>query len=91
MWHGYRPDFPLLDRLGVQCADDQHRTPIYDGSSFETTRKGVFIAGTVCGGYDTGRWFIENGRFHAKQIATFIARGHASPAALEDVHWKTAE
>jgi thioredoxin reductase (NADPH) len=88
---GYRPDFPLLERLGVACADNPSRTPIYDDTSFETSRRGVYIAGTVCGGYDTGRWFIENGRFHAQQIAKHIAQGRADPIQLDGVHWKTAE
>lgn len=88
---GYRPDFALLERLGVPCGDDVHRTPIYDEVTFETRRSGVYIAGTVCGGYDTGRWFIENGRFHAGQIAKHIAQGRAEPVKLDGVHWKTAE
>lgn len=88
---GYRPDFPFLDRLGVACGDNPSRTPIYDETSFETSRPGVYIAGTVCGGYDTGRWFIENGRFHAQQIAKHIAQGRADPIQLDGVHWKTAE
>jgi thioredoxin reductase (NADPH) len=88
---GYRPDFPMLERLGVTCADTTHRTPIYDETSFETSRPGLYIAGTVCGGYDTGRWFIENGRFHAQQIAKHVARGHADPIQLDGVRWKTAE
>lgn len=88
---GYRPDFAFLERLGVACADDPFRTPVYDETSFETSRPGVYIAGTVCGGYDTGRWFIENGRFHAQQIATHIAQGRAEPIQLDGRHWKTAE
>lgn len=88
---GYRPDFDLLDRIGVACADDAHRTPIYDATTFETSRAGVYLAGTVCGGLDTGRWFIENGRFHATQIAAHIARGRAEPVQFDGVHWKTAE
>jgi thioredoxin reductase (NADPH) len=88
---GYRPDFPMLDRLGVACADTAQRTPIYDDTSFETSRRGIYIAGTVCGGYDTGRWFIENGRFHAQQIAKHVAQGHADPIQFDGIHWKTAE
>ena len=88
---GYRPDFAFLEHLGVACADDPARTPVYDEASFQTSRPGVYIAGTVCGGYDTGRWFIENGRFHAQQIATHIAQGRADPIQLHGRHWKTAE
>jgi thioredoxin reductase (NADPH) len=49
------------------------------------------VAGTVCGGYQTGRWFIENGRFHAKQIAQHIAKGTVAPVAFDTMAWKTAE
>jgi thioredoxin reductase (NADPH) len=88
---GYHPDFTFLERLGVTCADDPFRTPTYDEATFETSRPGLYLAGTVCGGYKTNRWFIENGRFHARQIARHIAQGRADPLALEGRHWKTEE
>ena len=88
---GYHPDFSFLERLGIALADDRPRTPIYDETTFETSRPGVYIAGTVCGGYNTSRWFIENGRFHARQIAAHITRGAAPAVQLEGVHWKTEE
>jgi thioredoxin reductase (NADPH) len=88
---GYHPDFAFLERLGIAFADDQYRTPVFDDTSFETNRRGIYIAGTVCGGYHTSRWFIENGRFHARQIAQHIARDGASPVAFEAIHWKTEE
>jgi thioredoxin reductase (NADPH) len=88
---GYRPDFDFLGRVGVTFSSDAARTPTYDEVSFETNRPGLYIAGTVCGGYDTGRWFIENGRFHAQQIALHIAKGRVDPVNLDGVHWKTAE
>ena len=52
---------------------------------------GVYIAGTVCGGYQTSRWFIENGRFHARQIARHIAGGRTERVQFEAIHWKTEE
>lgn len=88
---GYHPDFSFLERIGVALADDPYRTPIHDDTSFETARPGVYIAGTVCGGYHTSRWFIENGRFHARQIARHVAQGQAAPINLDQVHWKTEE
>ena len=88
---GYHPDYAFLEQLGVTFADDRWRTPIFDETTFETTRPGLYLAGTVCGGYQTNRWFIENGRFHAKQIAAHIAQGRAEPVAFEGVHWKTEE
>jgi len=88
---GYHPDFGFLERLGVTFADDRQRVPVYNDATFETARAGVYIAGTVCGGYETSRWFIENGRFHARQILTHIAGGRPEAAALAGVHWKTEE
>jgi thioredoxin reductase (NADPH) len=88
---GYHPDYAFLESLNIGIADDEHRTPIFDETTFETTRPGVYIAGTVCGGYRTGRWFIENGRFHAQQIARHIAGKKTEPIAFEAIHWKTEE
>ena len=66
---GYRPDYALLQALGVPLADDAARTPLYDPDTHESARPGVYLAGTVCGGLNTSRWFIENGRHHAQLIA----------------------
>lgn len=88
---GYHPDFTMLERFGLAFGDDAARTPVFDETTFETTRRGVYIAGTVCGGYHTSKWFIENGRFHARQIARHIAEGRADPIHLERMHWKTEE
>ena len=85
---GYSPDYLFLERLAIGFADDPFRTPIYDVSTFETTRPGLFIAGTVCGGYQTSRWFIENGRFHARKIMgtspARAPRNRVPDGALED-------
>jgi bacillithiol disulfide reductase len=89
---GYHPDYGFLEAiLRVGIASDPFRTPIYDEATFETTRPGVYLAGTVCGGYQTGRWFIENGRFHARQIARHIAGRATPPIPFDELHWKTAE
>jgi thioredoxin reductase (NADPH) len=88
---GYRPDYAFLEVLEIAIADDPFRTPVYDGTTFETTRQGIYLAGTVCGGLQTGRWFIENGRFHARQIMKHIAHGKADPVQFDAVHWKTEE
>ena len=88
---GYRPDFDLLHRFGVTFAEDGWRTPLYDETTFETRRPGVYVAGTVCGGLQTGRWFIENGRFHARQIAEHIAGETVEHIPFEQIHWKTQE
>jgi thioredoxin reductase (NADPH) len=88
---GYRPDYAFLEALGIGIGDDDARTPVYDEVTFETSRLAVYLAGTVCGGLRTGRWFIENGRHHAKQIARHLARGRAEPVAFDRIRWKTEE
>lgn len=88
---GYHPDYTFLDELGIDIADDAFRTPVFDEVTFETSRAGMYMAGTVCGGYQTNRWFIENGRFHARQIMTHIAEGEVSEVDFDEIHWKTAE
>ena len=72
---GYHPDYDFLTAAGVTIDTDAHKTPIHDPNTFETVRKGLFMAGTVCGGMRTSRWFIENGRHHARLIMRYIARG----------------
>ncbi|NNE70078.1 MAG: YpdA family putative bacillithiol disulfide reductase [Rhodothermales bacterium] len=69
---GYRPDYPFLSALGIETQSDDAMTPVYDAETFQTNRRGVYLAGTVCGGLRTGRWFIENGRFHAAAIVQHI-------------------
>ncbi|TGE19680.1 YpdA family putative bacillithiol disulfide reductase [Hymenobacter elongatus] len=66
---GYRPDYSLLAALGITFQQDVARTPSHNPETFETNRAGVYVAGTVCGGLNTSRWFIENGRHHAAVIA----------------------
>ncbi len=88
---GYHPDYSFLETAGIEIAGDEWNTPIFDPQSFETTRKGVYIAGTVCGGRRTGRWFIENGRVHARQIMRHIAGREFEPVDFEKRHWITSE
>ena len=70
---GYQPNFALLESLGVQFQNDTYRTPIYNQNTMESNTKGVYLAGVVCGGLKTNRWFIENSRQHAPQIMQSIA------------------
>jgi thioredoxin reductase (NADPH) len=88
---GYHPDYAFLERLDLRFADDIWRTPLFDEKTFETTRPGIYVAGTVCGGYQTNRWFIENGRHHARQIAAHIAGRRTEAIDFGAIHWKTAE
>lgn len=66
---GYHPDYAFLRQVGIGTESDASETPIHNQETFESNRAGVFLAGTVCGGRHTSRWFIENGRHHAAVIA----------------------
>jgi thioredoxin reductase (NADPH) len=88
---GYQPDFRFLASLGITFGDDGFRTPVFDEATFESARPGVFLAGTVCGGLKTNRWFIENGRFHAQQIVKHLAGQRTEAIPFAAMHWKTEE
>lgn len=72
---GYRPQYELMEMAGIELTDDKIKMPVYNEKSLETSRKGVYVAGVVCGGMDTSRLFIENTRVHADQIASDIESG----------------
>lgn len=75
---GYQPDFEMLGKLGVRLDGEQLNAPAYDPETMETTIPGLYLAGVVCGGMDTHKWFIENSRVHAEQIFNHIAVKSAS-------------
>ena len=65
---GYRPDFEFLESLGVRI-EGQFRCPACDPSSLESNVPGIYLAGVIVAGDRTSEIFIENGRFHGRQIA----------------------
>lgn len=69
---GYRPDFTMLERFGVELSADWKRCPVYHPDTMETNLPGVYLAGVVCGGMETHKWFIENSRDHADKIIKHI-------------------
>ena len=69
---GYQPNFELLENLNVHFEKDTFRTPKYSKTTMESNTKGVYLAGVVCGGYKTNKWFIENSRDHAKKVMDHI-------------------
>jgi thioredoxin reductase (NADPH) len=70
---GYQPDFAFLERMGIRLSSDQLRIPYYNPDTMETNLPGVYLAGVVCGGMNTHKWFIENSRVHAEMILNDIA------------------
>ena len=71
---GYHPHFGLMKKLGIELTDDDKKMPVFDEKTLETNRKGLYVAGVVCGGMDTSRLFIENTRVHAEHIAGDIEK-----------------
>ncbi|MEM8892969.1 MAG: YpdA family putative bacillithiol disulfide reductase [Bacteroidota bacterium] len=65
---GYQPDFSFLKSCGIEIGNDEFKTPHYDEQTQETNVEGIFLAGVICGGLKTNKWFIENSRVHAEVI-----------------------
>jgi thioredoxin reductase (NADPH) len=65
---GYQPNFPFLERIGIELSQDGKFYPKYNPETQETNLRGIYLAGVVCGGMDTHVWFIENSRIHAQKI-----------------------
>jgi thioredoxin reductase (NADPH) len=64
---GYHPDYEFIEGLGVKL-DKESRKPDLHPDTLESNVQGVFLAGVVVAGRHTSEIFIENGRFHGKQI-----------------------
>ena len=75
---GYHPDFAFLESLGIRL-DAVTRKPACDPNSHESNIPGIYLAGVLLGGMHTGEIFIENGRFHGKQIISAITGAGAPP------------
>ncbi|MFS4416346.1 YpdA family putative bacillithiol disulfide reductase [Maribacter sp. 2307ULW6-5] len=65
---GYTPNFDFLEQMGIAFSHDEKKRPVYDPDTMETNVAGIFLAGVICGGMETHKWFIENSRVHAKRI-----------------------
>lgn len=76
---GYKPNFDLMTQFGINLTDDAKKMPVYDEKTLETNRKGMYVAGVVCGGMDTTSLFIENTRVHAEHIASDINKKWIRP------------
>jgi thioredoxin reductase (NADPH) len=68
---GYHPDFNFLKQQGIRLNPETMR-PDCNPYSLETNVPGIHLAGVVVGGRNTSEIFIENGRFHGKEIIAAI-------------------
>jgi thioredoxin reductase (NADPH) len=69
---GYHPDFDFLERLGIRF-EGEYRLPVCDTETLESNVPGIYLAGVIVAGSRTNEIFIENGRFHGRQIAQALA------------------
>lgn len=69
---GYQPDFSFLKKLGIELGDDEYKTPVHNPKTMQTNIEGIYLAGVICGGLKTNKWFIENSRDHASIIFSNI-------------------
>jgi putative YpdA family bacillithiol system oxidoreductase len=71
---GYKPNYDILERLGVHLTEGALKVPEYDADTQQTNVAGLYLAGVICGGMQTNRWFIENTRDHGEKIAAHIQK-----------------
>jgi thioredoxin reductase (NADPH) len=77
---GYHPDLDFLRSFGVQIGDLPDCKPTVNLETLETNVAGIYLAGVVVAGNRTHEIFIENGRFHGRQIAQDLQRKLGSSA-----------
>jgi thioredoxin reductase (NADPH) len=65
---GYHPDYQFLESLGIELTHPEMR-PVCNPQTFESNVPGIYVAGVIVAGSRTSEIFIENGRFHGRQIA----------------------
>ena len=70
---GYHADDDFLREVGIEI-DPETMKPAFNPETMESNVAGIYLAGVVTAGKETGKIFIENGRFHGGQIAEDIAR-----------------
>ncbi len=73
---GYMPDFAFLEKLGIALSKDEKLLPTYNPETMESNIKGLYLAGVICGGMETHKWFIENSRIHAPMIINAILQNN---------------
>jgi thioredoxin reductase (NADPH) len=75
---GYHPDFTFLRSLGVQFTETASK-PVVNLQTLESNVAGIYLAGVIIAGMNTNEIFIENGRFHGRQIAEDVLRKLGGP------------
>ena len=69
---GYHSDIEFLIKTGIDL--DEDKNAVFNTKTFETNIKGIYLAGVVCGGKNTDKYFIENSIVHSKIIIDHIVK-----------------
>lgn len=77
---GYEVDVDLERGFGIEI-DAETWVPTFDAETCETNVAGLYVAGTLQAGRDTGKIFIENSRDHGQRIVRHLARRLGRPVA----------
>lgn len=70
---GYESDVRLFEICQIDY-DPQSLVPVYDPDTLESSRKGLYLAGTIIAGKNSNKIFIENSRGHAQPIVRDILK-----------------
>lgn len=71
---GYQPPFNFMKSMGIAFQEDEFHTPQFNEETMESNVANLYLAGVVCGGLKTNKWFIENSRVHAEMIVADLKR-----------------
>lgn len=69
---GYQPNLAFLETIGIELSKDETKKPTYNPETHESNKKGIYLAGVICGGMNTHSLFIENSIVHAEIITNDI-------------------
>lgn len=70
---GYRPDAHFLEKAGI-ILEGENLIPKLNPDTFESNIEGIYLGGSIIGGEETTKVFIENGRHHGESIIADILK-----------------
>ena len=70
---GYRPDAHFLEKVGI-ALEGENLIPKLNPDTFESNIDGIYLGGSIIGGEETAKVFIENGRLHGESIIADILK-----------------
>lgn len=70
---GYRPDAHFMKKVGITL-EGQNLIPKLNSDTLESNVEGIYLGGSIIGGEETAKVFIENGRLHGEPIIADILK-----------------